>query len=230
MWFLPTHKRPQKIRRMLDSLGEKDRQERVCVLFWDKDPHLEEYRSVPFPGHWSYLVGPWRWASEKVNMAYAVYPDEPCYGFIQDDIEMVTKDSLPVLRRDGERGLYAWPNDLYHRHGLSAISSVIPQRMARALGWLAHPDFLHNCGDVINFRVARDLGILRYHEEIIWNPHLTDRRTGQEWDEAYKDGLEINLKARTQFFEFERLEQAAFLAAVKSRYEKLAAPVMGIAA
>jgi hypothetical protein len=222
MWCLPTHKRPEKLRRLVDSLGRKDAEEHVIVMMWKDDPRLQDYSVIALglPRNWDVWISDRRLCGEKMNALYEAFPQEDFYGFLSDDVQIGTKGMLALLRESAQDGKFAWPNDGIH--GVrNSTHPVAPGDMIRAMGFWAHPRFLHNGLDTVLYRVANALSLCDYKEELkLIVQHPTATGHVEEDDDTYREARELNQKAIDDMYDFEERELAPFLEKVKMSWAK----------
>lgn len=190
MWCLPTHKRPEKLKRLIDSVSIEDFREEVLVMVWGGDPRLDDYCKMDFPKSWMLYIGKEQFCRDKLNKAFVVFPHEKFYGLLTDDIVLATPGILTKLRQGAESGKFVWPDD-GQWHEKLATHPVVPGNFLRALGFWAHSDFPHNGIDSVLFIMAKELGILQYMPECkitVLHPLFGTAAM----DETYEDGKKLN--------------------------------------
>lgn len=190
MWCLPTHKRPEKLKLFLDSLSGVDSDEKVLLMIWREDPRKEDYLRMDFPDSWSVYVGAEQFCRDKMNKAFAIYPNEAFYGLLTDDIRLLTPGMLFKMRREAEKGKFVWPDDGIWHERLST-HPVVWGEFVRALGFWAHPQFVHNGIDSVLFIIAQELGLSKYMGECrieVLHPSFGTAET----DETYIEGKALN--------------------------------------
>lgn len=214
MWVISSHKRPRKLVQLLNSFGTQDVLERVTLVLWNADPCLNEYDRVlrDLPKTWDVVIGKERSCGEKLNAVYKAYPCAPFYGFLADDVQLGTPNMLAELRRDAENGFFVWPDDGVHGPRLST-HPVAPGKLIRALGFWAEPKFPHNGIDVVLYRIATALDIVKYRPDL----KLICNRTP---DETYDDAVEWNKAAEKEIPWWEEREMPLLIERVKARYGK----------
>lgn len=228
MWCLPTHKRPEKLRRFLSHLAGQDREEHVMLILWRNDPRLPDYAPVlrELPRTWDVHITDQRTCGAKLQMVFERFPTEGFYGFLADDITIGSVGILGELRKDALAGRFAWPNDGVHGPR-GATHPCAPGDFLRALGFWAHPRFPHNGFDTILYRVAEALGLSRYRSDLhIIHHHpftVVAPENGwkhEEWDETYDDAREMNSKAIDDMYDFQANELPKLIDKVKAVYAK----------
>jgi len=217
LWVLPTHKRPEKLRRFIDSMSSTDLRARVMLVIWGLDPRLKDYNKIKLPGHWQTWISKERLCGEKMNAVYELYADEDFYGLLTDDVQLGTPGMLQELRREAVHGRFAWPDDGVHGARL-ATHPVAPAAMLHALGFWAHPKFPHWGLDKVLTRVAEALDICCYREDLKLIVRHPDAGFPEEIDETYREAEPLNAAAIDNMAEFERVELPRLIVTAKRRF------------
>ncbi len=203
IWFLPTLGRPEKMTRMIKSLSEGDRAEKVCVAYWKGDLRLRHYKSVPFPSHWEHHVTDCEILRDKQNWFYSTFPDLPAYGGISDDIVLETPDILRQWREatgpwEMTWCIDGWPNQTVASHGV--VGAALAHAYVRAAGGLAHPQFTHFGTEMMLFQVAQELNFTKFLPHLQYDSphpmregmlHIEDDETHRKNRMGYILGQEI---------------------------------------
>lgn len=222
MWCLPTHKRPEKLRRFVASMADDDRLEHVLLMVWRHDPRLRDYAGVfmDMPKTWDVWLTEERLCGEKLNLAFDRFPDEEFYGLLTDDIMLRTPGMLGELKMEAKLGRFAWPNDGIHGPRL-ATHPCAPGKMLKALGFWAHPLFPHNGLDTVLYRVSEAMGLSKYRADLhIETPHPNGVQHNPEWDETYAEAAELNAKAVDTMYAFQQRGLPELINQVRSVYEQ----------
>jgi len=211
MWFLPTHKRPEKLKRFLGTVAGPDRDESVMLILWKNDPRLHDYADAfrHMPSNWDVWVQEERLCGPKLQNAFKCFPEERTYGFLADDTGLGSVGMLGELRREAEQGVLAWPNDGIHGPRM-ATHPCASGEFLRKLGFWAHPNFPHNGFDTILYYIAESIGVGKYRVDlnlIHWHP-FKEVTPGNgwnhaEWDETYDEAREMNTKAIDAMYDFQ---------------------------
>lgn len=220
MWCLPTHKRPEKLMRLVRSLEGSDQGEHVIVLIWRHDPRMNDYAVVfrDLPRSWDVWLTEERWCGEKLNLAFDRFPDETFYGLLTDDIQLRTPSMMARLAEEARAGRFAWPNDSVHGPR-AATHPCAPGKLLRALGFWAHPQYPHNYLDTILYRVATAVGLTKYRSDLFLDTNHPDGNWRHpEWDETYADAVAENARAQRDFYRFESEELPKLIQQVKDVY------------
>lgn len=222
MWVLPTHKRPEKLRRFLESMTHIDQEEHVLLLVNREDPRMGDYAAVfmNLPRAWDVWLTEEVTCGEKMNLAFDRFPDEPFYGLLTDDVALGTIGMLQELKQEALQGNFAWPDDGIHGPRM-ATHPCAPGKMIRAMGFWAHPHFPQNGLDTVMYRVSENLGLSRYREDLkLVVRHPNGVQHNPEWDETYADAAPLNVQAIDAMYRFEEKELPQLLRQVRSVYEQ----------
>lgn len=217
MWCLPTHKRPEKLQRFIDSLRGSDLNEPILLVLWKDDPRLADYNKMTLPKQWTTFYGEQRLCRDKMNQAFAMWQHDSFYGLLTDDIELATPGMLKTLREAAESGKFVWPNDGYWFEKL-ATHPVAPGELIRALGFWAHPDFPHNGIDSVLYIVAQELGLAHYMPECqikVTHPAFGTAPA----DETYAEARQLNEQFSFHYDLFLRTKLVPLLKQTAQRLE-----------
>lgn len=219
MWVLPTHRRPEKLVRLLNSFGDQDLTERVTLVVWNCDPRLNDYDKIfrDLPKSWDVVIGKERLCGDKLNSVLGRLHCDSYYGFLSDDVQLGTPNMLPQLRRDAEAGMFVWPNDGVHGARLST-HPVAPGKLIRALGYWAHPSFPHDGMDVVLYKVATQLGITKYREDLKLVVRHPDVEHPEEMDETYREAAAMRQGVIDRLVQFETTELPQLVKELKKRF------------
>lgn len=137
MWLLPSRSRPLSLKRFFThyALTEADSE---GVVWLDMDD-ADKYDSVPIPKKWTVVISPRLDGTGAItNEFFKMFPDEPWYGLLADDVLPKTYGwDKKLIEAAGSDGL-AYGDDGIHGNGHSAHPCVGGDRI-RELGWLALP-------------------------------------------------------------------------------------------
>lgn len=160
MWFLPTRGRPQECQQLIEAMKAANDIPPVAVWI-DGD---DGYADVPWPSHWSIHHSPERVEmTAALNGLYALYPDQPFYGFFGDHFRPLTEWSKPLEAAAGD-WLMAWPSDGISSDKQPAGAPTFGGKLIKALGWICLPTTVHVCTDRVWWFLWKDLGICRHVE------------------------------------------------------------------
>jgi hypothetical protein len=210
MWCLPTHKRPEKLQRLIDSLGDEDREEQVIVVPYMYEPRIRDYHLMTLPPRWVLIPSPALSCGDKLNWAFHLFNDESFYGFLSDDIQLATPNMLKPMRQAAESGRFAWPDDGVHGLRL-ATHPVCPGNLLRILKFWAHPDFPHDGLDVVLYKVATNSIPFEYFANFKLRTEKCD-------DETFREGRELSKGAIDRLVKWEHEEMQQLIDKVRSNY------------
>lgn len=192
-------------------MSDIDREECIYLVLWEGDPRLRDYLKLKLPENWLFHIGNERLCGEKLNRAFRTFPHQQFYGFLADDIQLMTPNMLSILRESAQSGFFCWPNDGIHGPRLST-HPVSPGNFIRALDFWAHPRFPHWGFDKILNRVANAIDIVHYFDSL----HITVDRVH---DETYSDAELLNAAAIDDMVEFERNDLSTLINRVRHNYK-----------
>jgi hypothetical protein len=195
-------------------MSEKDRQEPVWLMVWDGDPCRDRYLKLSLPKNWNIHVGREEWCGEKMNRLFELFPREPFYGFLSDDVELETPDMLAELGKSAVPNLVVYPDDGVHGPTL-CTHPVIGGDLVRAMRCWAHPLFPQDFLDLIIYDVGDYLGLLYYRPEFrikVRHPKLGTA----PMDATYHKGQKQSLEALSRYVKWKNTERFTFLKGVQN--------------
>lgn len=195
MWVIPSHGRVKKLGQLIESMGPLDRKEPFAVVVCDMDPAVPEYESMTLPDGWILEVarGEYSYCGEKMNYAFARWPQAKFYGHICDDVLIGTPDKLPELSHDAGDWYMSFPDDGVHT-GKLVCFPCSGGELIRTIGFWAHPAFKHNCIDSVLDDIARHCELLKPRLDIrfiVKHPFFNTAPT----DPTYERVHDINVAA-----------------------------------
>jgi hypothetical protein len=143
-----------------------------------------EYRDVELPQGWRYIVQDRMTLGEIFNRFYALYPHEPWYGLIGDDVIPRTKDfDLELIAAAGDDGL-AYCDDLLN--GVEhAAHPVMGGGFVRNLGFIALPGLDKLYIDDVLFTTAVKRGKAAYvSDAVLEHMHFSNGKAPR--DQTYQ--------------------------------------------
>lgn len=198
MHILPTRGRPRLLQRFLDM----SRPKLPGVVIIDLD-QVEMYKDLRLPSNWTRMEMSRTNSVKKENAAYRRYPASGFYCVLNDDLIARTDDWEAPLLAEAQQFLIPWPDDTITAD-TSISSAFIPGAFCRALGWVSPPMFRHYYIDRVWHHIANELGIARYHPEIVVeHMHFSVKKSDYDttyaerppvhedanvWEEIKKDG------------------------------------------
>lgn len=183
MWFLPSRGRPENVKRFFQAYEEME-SSTPGVLWLDEDD-ANNYSDVEIPDGWDKLVMP-RYGGTGImtNKFYELYPCEPWYGLLGDDVVPRTKNwDTKLVEAAGISGL-SYANDLL-RGEKHASHPVVGGLLARKLGWLALPGCDRTYIDDALMYAAKIEGKCYYLKDVILE-HLHFSVGKSEFDGTYE--------------------------------------------
>ena len=184
MHILPSRGRPH----LLQEYFDKGKPEQRGVVVLDTDQSGMYAGLVTPPGWRITYVNPMQGFVAKVNLAFSAFPDEPWYTLEGDDMIGRTPHWDTILAQQACAGWITWGNDLYFG---KCTHPYIPGDYCRDLGWVAHPAFKHNYVDAVWERIATDLGIGRYMDQVITEArHYSNHKI--PYDQTARERMEKN--------------------------------------
>lgn len=166
------------------SWDEKEPHSELYVRIWKDDPRRDDYFNIEWPDSWALYETDTKGAAETMNHAFDWQPNEPCYGFIGDDIVLRTKNGLKKLEQEAWRWFVAYPNDTLQRHRLMT-HFCMGGELARFLGYIVPRQFKHHYMDVVVQNIVMNAGMLRYVPQVIFQ-HKHFLINAAERDDTYK--------------------------------------------
>lgn len=165
MFILPSRGRPHRLCEFIKGYEATDATAPVLVRVDEDDPCCKGYQGLRLPGTFRLEIGP----RVKVSGVYADIwnraPDLPWYGFLGDDLVPVTKGwDAALIEAAGSDGV-SWPND--ECQAPACTHPVIGGDLARCVGWLTPPGFLHWYADTTWAAIACATGRHAYLEHVI---------------------------------------------------------------
>jgi hypothetical protein len=194
MWLIPSHRRPDKLFRLLSSLNLDDFRHEGAVVVSASDRELVRYKELELPSGWFLAVCPPEvtFLGEKLNWAFEQWRQEPWYGFLADDLVKQEGD-LEDLIVAAESWNIAYPDDGYHGEGM-CTHFCLGGKLARTAGWLAMPWFKQNCIDSVWYEVGMVNGLLRYCPQVRFE-HLHPGLSKGQGDATYQRAMGLNQEA-----------------------------------
>lgn len=220
MWTLTSMGRPKRIREMVDSYAW-GAESPVLLTLWEGDPTLRQYLDQAWPANWRTEIVPMRGNGPTYNEILMRYPDEPCYGFLADDVLLDVPGMLGALEKGAGAWNVAYANDQHHRD-LIPTMPCLGGDLVRAVGYLSVPNLVHWGVDTAWGEIGRRLGALRYFEQLTYTHNnvifgtAPDDRTYQQarinsfgWESLIRAWLINDLPRTIARVQAQMLEKAA---------------------
>ena len=156
MIFMPSRGRRKSLERFFaDSMPC----ERGVVLIDDDD--IDTYLDMDLPLGWTKLAAERKGAAGALRNAYELYPDEPWYGVVADDVVARPDGWDQRLAEACQPEFVAWGDD--GRWGDKLCTTFfVGAGLVKKLGWLVPPGFGHLYVDRGWGDIAWGAGVARY--------------------------------------------------------------------
>ena len=223
MFSLPSRGRPHNLRRFLDAYEATYATAPMWLRLDDDDPALGAYDAITLPDNWLKTVGPRHpnRCNGCVAEMYRLFPDEPVYGLMADDLIPRTEawDARLIEAAGSSRLAYAddgkWGQEL-------ATHPVIGGDLVRAIGWLVLPTVLHSFVDTALFAIAHRAGRLAYCPDVKlehMHPLANDNhgKPKAEMDETYRFH-ETYMPDQAAFYRWQGVDLRPVVERVKARF------------
>lgn len=182
MIFVPSKGRPVLLNRFLSTVTEPG----VVILDDDDD---SDYSKLDLPHNWNLEIFPKGNYCAQMRRAYEVYPDEPWYALLGDDVYPQTKGWDSILAEACMPDKLAFGDDGVHQR---PSHPFIGARLVKATGWIVPPGFNHLYEDTCWEVLTKALGLQVYLPNVKQTHlHFTN---GGKFDKTYeqrpRDGAE----------------------------------------
>ena len=164
MWILSSLGRPDRIRDTVASYvwGVEST---VLLTLYSGDPRLPEYLAQQWPENWRTEIVDMLGNGPTYNEVLRRYPDEPCYGFLADDVLLEVPGMLWMLEEAAGRWNVAYANDQHHEERICTMP-CIGGELVRTVGYLAPVNMVHKAIDCVWHEIGRRLGALRFFQNL----------------------------------------------------------------
>jgi hypothetical protein len=154
---------------------------KVCVVMEDSD--FATYQSIAIPSHWLTVVAQGgKGAATHMNRMFDMFPDEPYYAYLADDVVPKSHEWDKKLAAAAMRAGYAYPND--GDFGITfAPHAFVKGDIVRAVGTLNPADFDHYGFDNFWFHLCRQAHRMVYCGDVMLE-HKQDKKTIHPCGEA----------------------------------------------
>jgi hypothetical protein len=198
VWLLPTRMRPALCQEALDACQETEMSSRLLVYAdhgGDKGIS-DQYAAMRLPMNVELRIVRMDMA-DTMRRVFEFLPDEPCYGWIADDMRPRTMGWDITLETLAASWGIATCRDMYLSEDLATRSGVLcgaqcfGGELVRAVGWWALPGVRQGGIDDAWVTLGSEVGeTIRYCEDVIvehWN-WRTDRRSIDDTDTRGRAG------------------------------------------
>ena len=182
MIILATHRRPENLNRFIEAYKNTEASEPVLLLIDEND---DSYDHMPVPDQFTvHRITPGCCASRRANIPYVIYPDEPYYAIMGDDVVPKTKHWDRILKERAGRWKIAYCADGIQNQRL-ATHPFIGGDLVRAMGFVEEPSMGDWFADNCRMDIGMELGLLDYVEEVQFDHrHFITGKAPE--DETYK--------------------------------------------
>ena len=166
MWLLPSYGRTERLAECLDAAVKHGMTTPGVVLVNDDDP--SDYESAKLPDGWTLARVP---GSPRSAGCYRhgleLFPNEPWYGFLCDDVLARTDGwDKALVETAGDFGIVS-ANDLWQAPGRMHGATVIGGGMMRAIGYISVPGVQHHFTDDMWETIGRTTGVWKTLMEVV---------------------------------------------------------------
>lgn len=184
MWFLPSRLRPRSLQRFFNAYEDTGADSEGVVWVDDDDPHIIQYQCVIFPLKWIMLTQPPLGSNGDIaNAFFSLFPNEPWYGFLADDVVPRTPHWDEKLIEAGKDGL-SYCED-YLNADRQPTHFVVNGDWVRETGWLALPGCKRTYIDNAWFEIAKRKKKITYLNNVVLE-HLHFSNGKSPMDETYQ--------------------------------------------
>lgn len=185
-WFLPSLGRAHRIREFIRSYKEMGEVAQVKVLLANWDEKLAEYKGVEWPSTFEIGYFDEAHVAPTHNAAFERWPNEACYGLIDDDILIRTPKALSRLEEAAGKYLISYAEDGFHSSSYT-VMPCIGGDLARLCGFVLTPGIWHNASEGVWNDLGRKFGLLRFQPDIVLE-HIHPIFNKAERDSTYEHG------------------------------------------
>lgn len=164
-WILPSLARPGSLQRFADSYVAAEETARVRVVLASWDPKLNEYDRLDLPKSFKKTICHVEYVNPTLNWAFKRWPNEACYGLVNDDVIIRTKRALSILEEEaGDR----WISSGYDGHHRKLVTMpCIGGELARAMGVFVPVGPKSYGGEELWMRICKEFQILRHRFDVV---------------------------------------------------------------
>lgn len=171
MWLLPSRGRSGNLKRFFAACEATHTTTGGLVIVNDNDEDLDGYLAltIPSPWHLKLYNGPhdlW----PKMEYYVRLNPDEPWYGYTQDDCFPKTKEWDQILIKEaGDDGLAFGDDGILSGKWATnwVIGGDLQRELMEDIGGLMLPGLRALYADNFYSEYARQRGVLRYRPDVI---------------------------------------------------------------
>jgi hypothetical protein len=188
MWILPTRGRPASLVRFIDAWNKTGATTPVMLRLDDDDVELPNYVAIELPKNFVRVIGPRIGLARSINQVFEIYPNEPWYGLLADDLLPQTPGWDKLLTDKASCWNISYPNDLGKLPDLPTHPCVGGD-LIRAIGWFGFPPTKHYFVDTIWQYIGQHLDNIHRLDDVIVE-HLHYSTGKSEMDQNYQESSE----------------------------------------
>lgn len=165
MWILPSRNRPHNLKRFFEKYHITRASTPGIVCIRDDDPSRAEYEALELPYNWTLVAYPPMSMVERTNQVFYDNPNEPWYGYVDDDAVPETPLwDKRLIDAAGRKGI-AHP---FNGIGNEKLASqfVMGGDLARDLGWILLKGLKRLYGDNAVTDVGRARKCIKYLHDV----------------------------------------------------------------
>ena len=182
IWILPSLGRAEGLACIAEDVRRHDPEARVVIVLSGADA-----TPVIYPKEWeTILIDGFPSTTEKINEAFARFPNEAFYGLLANDLRIESPRALTMLAGHCPSYGLSFCDDQVFGAKISGYPCVDGD-LIRALGWWAYPRLRHHFVDLVLWGIAKRHGGAKYMSGIKFRHNHYTMGTA-EFDSTYAWG------------------------------------------
>lgn len=215
MWILATRNRIKNCVRFIQAWNETGADSKVYVRLDEDDPSLEQAKNLPWPAQFSINIGPRARLGQAMQEMFMLYPTEPWYGILADDVIPRTAHWDKLLIEAALPNKVSCANEV-HEKKIRICHPCVGGDLVRLVGCFSIPtvqhfgtdtlwECIHHCCDLNNRldHVILEHAHFNFGQSELDQTYLDSQAIRQQDKRAYKAWMNENFEAILQ-----RCEQA----------------------
>jgi len=187
MWLLASRGRPQSVKRFISYYIETKSSTPVYLRLDNCDPMIDEYDNIEVPKQFIKVISDRARLGAAMQEIFRVYPNEPWYGLLADDIVPRTFNWDTKLIKAAGNNRISQANDLTKKPR-NYCHPCIGGDLVRKAGFFGFPHTTHYCLEVIWKELTkRDKRFGRYLDDVIvenMHPDFNKSKIDNTYQEA----------------------------------------------
>ena len=165
IWILPTLGRVHGLKAIIEDVLWSDLQARVVVVFSTDD--FDYHRALELvPEGWETIsMKGIPSTTEKINEAFARFPNEAFYGLLSNDLQIESRRALELLADQCPPFGLSYCADQIFNEKIPGHPCVDGD-LVRGLGWWSYPRLKHHYVEMVLFGIAKRHGGVKYLKEM----------------------------------------------------------------